>query len=237
MFGGPSPEAEHLAITADQLDLLVGVHPTEGVRASAQQPNTGVAGQVSRVDQVDLALGEERVDLFGRDVELRHAGPAGRDHVLGVVLVGGQAHRAGLDAQRNVLGDQRDSLALGGQIGRAGQDPSVVGVGAEAQRQHRRVGVVQFNLKRSTLCPNRNGLIETTVLDSKVVEQPQRLPGEPAQLMVVALGFQFADHHERYHHFVFGEPVARPRIGQQDRGVEHVSPTVGRQRLGHGALL
>ena len=64
--------------------------------------------------------------------------------------------------------------------------------------------------------PTGMGLIETTVLQTKVVEQPQRLPGEPAQLVVVALGFQFTDDHERYHHFVFGEPGARPRVGQQD---------------------
>ena len=140
--------------------------------------------------------------------------------------------RSGMSLETNVT-----RLPSAARLAATRQDPGVVGVGAEAQRQHRRVGVIQFDLKRSTLCPNRNGLIEATVLEAKVVEQPQRLPGEPAQLMMVALGFQFADHHERYHHFVFGEPVARPRIGQQDRGVEHVSPTVGRQRLGHGALL
>ena len=71
---------------------------------------------------------------------------------------------------------------------------------------------------------NGNGLIQPSVLEPKIVEQAQRLTGEPAQLVVVAFGLQFADHHQRDHHLVFGEPAARPRVGQQHGGVEHVGP-------------
>ena len=67
----------------------------------------------------------------------------------------GQADRTGLDAQRNVLAHQRDLLALGGEVGRAGQDPRIVAVGPEARGQHRRVAVVQFDVQRTALCRQR----------------------------------------------------------------------------------
>ena len=59
----------------------------------------------------------------------------------------------------------------------------------------------------------------------QVVEQTQRLPGEPAQLRVVPLALQLADHDEREHHVVLGEAVQRARVGQQDAGVEDVGTT------------
>ncbi len=194
------------------------------MRAAGQQPNTGVARQVSRTLQVDLAVGEQRVDVVGAGFHLRHPGPAGHDDVLRVVLVGEQAHRARFDAQRNVLADQRDSLALGGEVGGTAQDAGVVGVGAETGRQHAGVAVVELDVQRTALCPNRNGLIEPSMLDAEIVEQAQRLAGEPAQLVVVALGLQLTDHYQRNNHFMFGEAGAGPRIGQQHRRVEHVGP-------------
>src|SRR6202044_438272 len=119
---------------------------------------TGVARQVSRGLQVNLAVGEQRVDVVGAGFHFRHPGPAGDDDVLRVVLVGEQAHRARFDAQRNVLADQRDSLALGGKVGGTAQDARVVGVGAEPGRQHAGVAVVELDVQRAALCPARNGL-------------------------------------------------------------------------------
>ncbi len=191
-----------------------------------------VARQVSRLGQVDLAVGEQGVDVVGRGLDLVHPRPARGHHVLGVVLVGGQAHRGGLHPQRNVLAHQRDSPAFGGEVSCATQDPGVVAVGAETGGQHRRVGVVELDVQRAALRPNGNRLIEAPVLEPEVVEQAQRLAGEPAQLVMVPFGLEFADHHQRNHHFVFGEPAAGPGIGQQYGRVEHVSPD-----FGHVALL
>jgi hypothetical protein len=151
-----------------------------------------------------------------------------------VVLVGGQPDGAGLHAQRNVLADQRDLLAVGREVGRAGQDPRIVAVGSEPGRQHRRITVVEFDVKRTALRPNGNRLIEPPVLEPQIVEQPQCLPSEPAKLMMMPLGFQFADDHQRDHHFVLGKPCTCPGIGQQHRGVEHVGPD---GRISHVALL
>jgi hypothetical protein len=76
-----------------------------------------------------------------------------------VVLVRSQADCTRLDPQRNVLADQRHLLALGREVGRAGQDPRVVGVGPEAEGQHRRVAVIQLDLQRTALRANGNRLI------------------------------------------------------------------------------
>ena len=103
LFGGAAAQPEHLAIAADQLHPLLGVDPAQCVRAAAQQPNAGVAREVTCGLQVDLTVGEQRVDLVGRHLDLVHPRPARRDDVLGVVLVGGQADRARLHPQRNVL--------------------------------------------------------------------------------------------------------------------------------------
>ena len=234
LFGGAAAQPEHLAIAADQLHSLLGVDPAQRVRVAAEQPDAGVARQITGGLEVDLAVSEQRVDLLGRHLDLVHPRPAGGDDVLGVVLVGGQADRAGLYPQRNVLAHQRDSLALGGQVGRAGQDPRIVGLGPETGGQHRRIAVVQLDMQRAALRPNGNRLIQPTVLEPQVVEHPQRLPREPAKLMVMPLGLQFADDHQRDHHFMLGKPCACPGIGQQHGGVEHIGPDGS---FGHLALL
>ena len=92
--------------------------------------------------------------------------------------------------------------------------------------------MVKLDVQRSAQCANGNGLIEPAVLESQVVEEAKRLSGEPAQLVMVAFGLQFADDHQRHDHFVFGEPRTRPRVREQDGGVEHVRPG-GRVQFGH----
>ena len=55
----------------------------------------------------------------------------------------------GLDPQRQVLADQDDVLALGGQAARHRQDARVVVTQPEPGGQHRRVGVVEFDPDRA----------------------------------------------------------------------------------------
>ena len=69
---------------------------------------------------------------------------------------------------------------------------------------------------------------------------PQRLPGEVADLGVVALALELRDHDDGKDHRVLGEAEQRPRIGQQHRGVEHVRPLGlcgARGRRGSGRIL
>ena len=67
-------------------------------------------------------------------------------------------------------------------------------------------------MQRSTFCPNGNRLIEPTVFQTQIVEHPQRLAGEPAELVVMAFRLEFADHHQRNHDLVLGEPRDGPGI-------------------------
>ena len=232
LLGGAPAQTEGFAVTADHLHALVGVDAAQSVRVGAQQPDSGVTRQVAGGFEVDVAVGEQPVDVLAGDVQFGHAGPPGGDDVLSVVLVGRQTHRAGLHAQRNVLAHQRDPLALGRQVGRTGQDARVVGLVAEAGRQHRGVTVVELDVQGASVVAHRDRLVETAVLEAQVVEQPQRLPGEPAQFVMVPFGLEFADHDERNHHLVFGEPHDCPGIGQQHRGIEHIGPAIS-----HGTLL
>jgi len=165
------------------------------VRATADQPDSGVAGQIPRSSQVDLAVLKQHVDVVDGRLDLVHPGPAGDDDVLGVVFVGRQTHRGGLDPQRNVLAHQRDSSPLRRQVGGTGQDPRVIVLGAEPRGQHRGVAVVELNVQRTALCPNGNRLIKPAVFQPHIIEEAQRLAGEPAELVVVPFGLQLADHH------------------------------------------
>ena len=64
--------------------------------------------------------------------------------------------------------------------------------------------------------------VEALVLDAQLVEVAQRLPGEVADLGVVALGLEFGDDDDGEHDGVLGEAEDRLGIAQQHRGVEHV---------------
>jgi len=138
------------------------------------------------------------------------------------VLVGVEPDGGRLHPQRHVLGDQADVAALAAEIERDDHDPAVVAVVAETGRQHRRVAVVQLDMQRAAVLTHRNGRVQPPVRHPQVVEDPQRLPGEPAQFRVVALVLQLADHHQWEHHVGVAEAQQRTRVGQQDGRVEDV---------------
>ena len=94
-------------------------------------------------------------------------------------------------------------------------------------RQDARVGVVELDAQGAAVVADRQRLVEPAVLDPQVVEQPQRLPGEVAELGMGALGLELGDHDDREHDLVLGEPQQRVRVGEQDGGVEDVGAPAG----------
>ena len=68
--------------------------------------------------------------------------------------------------------------------------------------------------------------------DAELVEHAKRGAGEVAELGVVALALELGDHHHREHDLVLLEPFQRPRVGQQDRGVQDVRAARRRRVLG-----
>jgi hypothetical protein len=165
----------------------------------------------------------ELVEVAGGDVELGHAGVArvGVGDRFGAVLLGVEADRGGLDPQRQVLGDQGDRIPLVGEVARHRQDPGVVVTEAKPGRQRVGVGVVELDPEAAALVAHRHRFIEPAVGDPQLVEHPQRRTREEPQLGVVPLALELGDHHHGQHHLVLVEPPQRPRVGQQDTGVEH----------------
>ena len=80
--------------------------------------------------------------------------------------------------------------------------------------------MVQLHPQRAARVADRQRDVEPAVLDPQVVEQPQRLAGEVAELGVVPLALQLGDDDDRQHDLVLGEAQQRPGVGQQDGGVQ-----------------
>ena len=236
LLGGAAVDAEGLPVAAHQPHLLVGADPAQGGAAVRQQHQAAVAGQLAGGGQVERPVVVQLVELGGGHVELGHAGVARvgvADRVAAVVL-GVQADRRCLDAQRQVLGHERDRMALVGEVAGHREDPGVVVAQPESRRQRRRVGVVELDPDGATVVADRHRLVEAAVRDPQIVEHPQRGPGEEAQLRMVPLALQLGDHHHGEHHLVLGEPPERAGVGEQHAGVEDERPmrTDGTRLLG-----
>jgi hypothetical protein len=86
--------------------------------------------------------------------------------------------------------------------------------------------VVQLDPERAAEVADRDRRVEPAVPDPELVEQPQRLAGEVAELGVVALGLQFRHHHDRQHDLVLVEAGEGIGVGEQHAGVEYVRAPV-----------
>jgi hypothetical protein len=77
LLGGAAVHAERLAVAAHQVHLLVRPTRAQRVPALGEQHQTGVAGQVARLGEVEHAVVVQLVEVGRGDLELGHAGPAG----------------------------------------------------------------------------------------------------------------------------------------------------------------
>ncbi len=172
----------------------------------------------------DLGL-VEVADVVARDVDRGDARPARIHRLLGEVLLRGDAEGCRLDAHRKVLGDDRDLLAVLGEVHRDREDAAVVVTQSHAGGEHRGVGVVELDAQRAVLA-DRNREVEPAVLDAQLVEVTEGLAGEVADLRVVAFALELGDHHDGDHDVVLGEAEERPRIAQQHGGVQDVGAQI-----------
>ena len=156
------------------------------------------------------------------DVKLGHPGPAGVHRQLGPVLLGGQPDRGGLDPQRQVLADQHDVVALGGQAAGHRQDARVVVAEPEPGGQHRGSEWLSSTRTVPPSVADRQFRVQPAVLDAQVIEVAQGLAGEVAQFGMVPLGFQLGDDDDRQDYLVLIEAGDGRRVGEQDAGVEYV---------------
>ncbi len=192
-----------------------------------QLPGGHAVGGGGVVAKLHEAIAEQRVDVLRRRAHLRQPRVTGDHHILRVVLVGGQPHRTGLHAQRNVLGHQHRVVALRPEVQGTGQDAVIVGVIAKTRRQHRRVRVIQLDLQGAAVFVGGHRQVQAFVPVAQILQLAQRRAGEPTQFGVVPLGLQLVDHHQRQHNGVLGEFPQRMRVGQQHRRVQHVGAQCG----------
>jgi hypothetical protein len=113
-------------------------------------------------------------------------------------------------------------VSLSREIGRDGEDASVVVHQPEPGRQDPGVGVIQFHLDRAAQFVDGQLGVQPAVLYAEVVQEAERLTGEVSQLRVMTLGLQLGDDDNRQDHQMLVEPGECGRIGEQDTGVEHV---------------
>ena len=220
LLGRAAVDAEGVAVAAHQLDVLVGRHPTEPAALVGDEHQAGVARQVARLGEVELAGLVERVEVGAVDVDLAHPGPAGLERELGPVLLGDEADRRRLDPHRQVLGDERDVVPLVGEVARHRQDAGVVVAEPEAGGERLGVGVVELDPDGAALLADRQGDVEGAVLHAQVVEETQRRPREVAELGVVPLPLQLGDHDDGDDDLVLVEPGDRRGVRQKDAGVQ-----------------
>src|SRR5699024_8809094 len=103
----------------------------------------------------------------------------------------------------------------------------------EPRGEHGLIGVVELHADRAALLGHREVAVEAAVAQAEVLEEPERLAGEVAQLRVLTLGLELPDHRDRQDHVGFGEAGDGPRIGQQTLSGEDA----GTSGVGHGELL
>ena len=136
------------------------------------------------------------------------------------------AERCRLHAHREVLRDDRDLLAVLGEMHRDGEDAACRCRRGACPTGSTEASVFVSSTRKRATFADRHREVEPAVLDAQFVEVTKRLPGEVADLGVVALALEFGDHHDRDHDGVLGEAEERPRIAQQHRGVEDVRAQV-----------
>jgi hypothetical protein len=95
---------------------------TEGRAAIGVQDETGVDGKILHEARRELLGVVQLVHLLAGEGDVCLAGPAGVDCELGAVLLRRKPYGCRLDAQRQVLGDDRDIQAITGEVERDGED-------------------------------------------------------------------------------------------------------------------
>ena len=221
LFGRPTVQAERVPIASDETNALVGHDAPERAAARPEHDHACVARQFGGDGRFEAGLVVQGVHLLGGDVEFADAGPSAVRSELRAVLLGVESNRGRLHAHREVLADDRHLAPLVRQVAGDRQDAGVVVSQAKSGRQRVRIGVIELDAQGAAVT-DRHRRVQAAVLDAQVVEHAQRGAGEVAEFRVMPFAFELTDHHDREHHFVFGEARHRAWIRQEHRRIEHV---------------
>ena len=180
LLGGPAVQVEQRAVASDEVHALVVADASQrGLRSgrAGNERDARVARQVARLAQVDESLGEQFVDGVAVDVELDEAVPARVPGQLVAVLVGVESDDAGLEPQRQVLGDDGDVVSFVGQVLGDGEDPVVVVVRRQRGREPGGVLMVQLDPQRAARFVGRQCVGQRTRVGETV--RASATPGAP----------------------------------------------------------
>ena len=83
--------------------------------------------------------------------------------------------------------------------------------------------MIEFYPDGSALIIDDDRLIESTILDPKVVQAAQSLAGEVTEFWMIALALELGDNRDRDDHFMFCESGERCRVCQKNTGIEDVN--------------
>ena len=207
------------------MDPLVLSHAAEARLGAGDQRDAGVDREIPSLVQVDHTFVVELVDDGALDREIGEAGPAAVGD-LGVSVLGGvKPDHAGLETERQVLGDEGDVESFASQVVRDGEDAVVVGLRSQCFGQWLGGGVVELDANRAAVLVDRQLLEERRVSFSEFLETSKRGPCRPSEFRMVAFGFQFGQDDQRKNDGVFLELSEGLRFAQQDRCVEDVGTT------------
>ena len=190
------PKASRSALTS--LSSLARRDAAERRRAAAEQHDTGVAGQIPRLLQLEAPLRVEAVEIHLPSTSISaHPRPLGLHGELGAVFLGAQPDGRGLDPHRQILGDQGDVAALGGDVSATARIRESLSPSRKPAGRSRWIGVVQLDPDGAAEVVDRDRRIQPAMDDPQLVEVPQRRTGEVAELAVVPFGLQLGDHDHR----------------------------------------
>ena len=141
-----------------------------------------------------------------------------------------------LSRRRQVLRDDGDVVSFVGEVLGDGEDAVVVVVRRRRGRERGGRLMVQLDAQRAARVVRRQCFGQRTRA-AKPFEHAQRLARRPAELGMVPLRLELADHDDRQHHVVLCEAHERERVGEHHRRVEdvrarHIGARGG--RIGHG---
>src|SRR3984957_15353086 len=234
LLGRAAVQAERVPVAPHQLDLLVRPDPGEGAGAAGVQHQAGVTGQGTGGFAVESAVFVQFLDVGLGNTQLGHAGPARVNRQLGPVLLRVQPDRRRLDSQRQVLADKDHVVALVGEGASYREDARVVVPEPEPGREDLRVEVVELYAGGAAEVADLNLGVQAAVLEPEVIEVPEGLAGEVAQLRGGTFRFELGDDHDRQNHVMLIESRECIRVSEQDARVEDVGTTL--HRVGHAIL-
>ena len=98
--------------------------------------------------------------------------------------------------------------------------------------------MIQLDVQMSAVISDRYRRVKPAFLHAQIVEQSERFPSEPAELRVVTLTLQLADDDEWQRRRRAPKSAERPRVREQDRGIqdEHAGKLRIRRGGAHGTL-